>query len=87
VQAMFSPAASDMCFCCALCRQRETWLSLLHFITSQSKAAAQSTALAMGAYHTIGLLQPIEPGTFTNHYNLCSFGRGGPFPMHSNLQV
>ncbi|CAL8465368.1 g4904 [Coccomyxa elongata] len=63
--------------------KRETWLSLLHFITSQSRGAAQGTAISLGAYHTAGLFvsnamsaeESADSGS-SPHYELCTFGRG-----------
>jgi hypothetical protein len=52
----------------------ETWASLLFFITAQSDAAAQATAIALGNMHSAALLVP-EDGPDANH-NLYTFGFG-----------
>ena len=48
----------------------ETWPQLLHFLQSQSRAAAQNTAVSLGSYHTAVLLN-----THAGH-TLYTFGRG-----------
>ncbi|KAK9805565.1 hypothetical protein WJX72_005277 [[Myrmecia] bisecta] len=50
----------------------ETWTRLLHFVASQSAAAAQGTAVALGSFHTTALLIP-EGET---EHSLHAFGRG-----------
>ena len=56
-------------------REGETTLALLHFVNSQSAAAAQATAVSAGGQHTTALLLPETPlGTFPRH-GLYSFGR------------
>lgn len=56
-------------------REGETALALLHFVNSQSAAAAQATAISAGGQHTAALLLPEAPlGTFPRH-GLYAFGR------------
>ena len=62
-------------------KNRETHVSLLNFVNCQSQAAAQSTAVAFGAYHSASLLIPgdsrICPTTGKPlEHSLYSFGRG-----------
>lgn len=68
--------------CVATCSKKESWLSLLHFFLSQSHAAAQATAMAMGCYHTVALLtidiEKEDPTVATSSipFHVCAFGRG-----------
>lgn len=49
-------------------------MTLLNFVTGQSNAAAQGTAIALGTYHTVALLcRPDEPAP---EYAMYSCGRG-----------
>eukprot|EP00877_Chromochloris_zofingiensis_P012093 jgi/Chrzof1/7137/Cz02g12140.t1 len=58
-------------------RAMETWSTLLHFITSQSTAAAQATAIAFGANHTAALLtKAAHDNTKDGHHSLYTVGRG-----------
>jgi hypothetical protein len=49
-------------------------VTLLNFVTGQSNAAAQGTAIALGSYHTVGLL--CRPGEAAPEYAMFSMGRG-----------
>lgn len=76
-----------MCICC---REGEHTLSLLHYVNSQSVAAAQATAVSCGAYHTAALLVPAELADDTSantsrdcKHSLYTFGRG----FHGQLGV
>ncbi|GMH39002.1 hypothetical protein BSKO_06900 [Bryopsis sp. KO-2023] len=57
--------------------KNERWLHLYYFVTSQSSAAAQSTAISSGALHTSALLvpDPSREGEENRHY-IFTFGRG-----------
>ncbi|PNH12742.1 putative E3 ubiquitin-protein ligase [Tetrabaena socialis] len=79
-------------------KEGEHTLSLLHFVNSQSVAAAQATAVSCGAYHTAALLVLAEvaddPSTSTSRdckHSLYTFGRGFHgqlgFGAHSNSSV
>jgi len=62
-------------------RHRETDVLLLHFLNSQSQAAAQATAISFGAYHSVSLLVEGEsrkcPKLSTDlDHSLYTFGRG-----------
>ena len=63
-------------YLCALHRKKETWMDLLRCLSSQPQAAAQATALSMGAYHTAALMaqNPADPADL----QLYAFGRGEP---------
>jgi len=63
------------------CRTHEKYTSLLHFIISQSAAAAQATALNLGANHTAALLIPLTDMPEIDH-SLYTFGRG---ERHENV--
>jgi E3 ubiquitin-protein ligase HERC3 len=52
----------------------ETQVSLLQFVQGQSKAAAQSTAVALGAYHSVCLFS--AENEEAGKYGMYSFGRG-----------
>ena len=52
----------------------ETYVSLLQFVQGQSAAAAQSTAVAMGTYHSVCLLSSTNEDS--GMYGMYSFGRG-----------
>ena len=52
----------------------ETHVTLLEFVQGQSAAAAQSTAVGMGSYHTVGLLS--TEGSDSQKYGMYAFGRG-----------
>ncbi len=60
-------------------RENETHLALLHFVNSQSAAAAQATAVACGGHHTAALL--LESGDscsgsdLGSRHSLFTFGR------------
>eukprot|EP00878_Enallax_costatus_P034396 GHUV01038130.1.p1 GENE.GHUV01038130.1~~GHUV01038130.1.p1 ORF type:complete len:576 (+),score=117.41 GHUV01038130.1:80-1807(+) len=54
----------------------EKYTSLLHFVLSQSAAAAQATAVAFGANHTAALLISKEQDGDSGHHSLYTFGRG-----------
>ncbi|GFR43779.1 hypothetical protein Agub_g4893 [Astrephomene gubernaculifera] len=71
-------------------KEGERTLSLLHFVNSQSVAAAQATAVSCGAYHTAALLVPAEvaddPRASASRdckHSLYTFGRG----FHGQLGV
>ncbi|EFJ45476.1 hypothetical protein VOLCADRAFT_82232 [Volvox carteri f. nagariensis] len=71
-------------------KEGEHTLSLLHFVNSQSVAAAQATAVSCGAYHTAALLVPAEiaddPNTSASRdckHSLFTFGRG----FHGQLGI
>lgn len=49
-------------------------MTLLNFVTGQSNAAAQGTAIALGTYHTVGLLCADEAAG--PEYAMYSCGRG-----------
>jgi hypothetical protein len=56
------------------CSKGESYVTLLNFVTGQSNAAAQGTAIALGTYHTVGLLcmsQEARP-----EYAMYAMGRG-----------
>ena len=57
-------------------RKKETWMDLLRCLSSQPQAAAQATALSLGAYHTVALMaqNPADPADL----QLYAFGRGEP---------
>ena len=59
-----------------LLRKKETWLDLLRCLSSQPQAAAQATAVSLGAYHTAALLthSRADPAAL----KLYAFGRGVP---------
>ena len=52
----------------------ETWLDLLRCLSSQPQAAAQATAVSLGAYHTVALMaqNQADPADL----QLMAFGRG-----------
>jgi alpha-tubulin suppressor-like RCC1 family protein len=52
----------------------ESYVTLLNFVTGQSNAAAQGTAIALGTYHTVGLF--CRPETPAPEYCMYSMGRG-----------
>ncbi|KAI3428492.1 hypothetical protein D9Q98_007317 [Chlorella vulgaris] len=52
----------------------ESYVTLLNFVTGQSSAAAQGTAIALGTYHTVGLL--CQPELERPEYALFAMGRG-----------
>ncbi|CAK0786715.1 hypothetical protein CVIRNUC_009929 [Coccomyxa viridis] len=54
--------------------KKETWLDLLRCLSSQPQAAAQATAVSLGAYHTAALLthSRADPAAL----KLYAFGRG-----------
>ncbi|PSC69842.1 E3 ubiquitin-ligase HERC2 [Micractinium conductrix] len=52
----------------------ESYVTLLNFVTGQSNAAAQGTAIALGTYHTVGLLCADEAAG--PEYAMYSCGRG-----------
>eukprot|EP00775_Hariotina_reticulata_P012779 gene12779-12908_t len=54
----------------------EQYTSILHFIISQSAAAAQATAVNFGANHTAALLLPTTEKVPETHHSLYTFGRG-----------
>jgi hypothetical protein len=59
----------------------ETYALALHFVSSQNRAAAQATALALGDYHGASLLVPgtsrVCPSTGASlEHGLYTFGRG-----------
>lgn len=57
------------------CSKGESYVTLLNFVTGQSNAAAQGTAIALGTYHTVALLcQPDQPEG--PEYAMYSCGRG-----------
>ncbi|KAG2498861.1 hypothetical protein HYH03_003053 [Edaphochlamys debaryana] len=71
-------------------KEGEHTLALLHFVNSQSTAAAQATAVSCGAYHTAALLVPAEiaddPSSSLSRdckHSLYTFGRG----FHGQLGV
>ncbi|GIL46666.1 hypothetical protein Vafri_3601 [Volvox africanus] len=71
-------------------KEGEHTLSLLHFVNSQSVAAAQATAVSCGAYHTAALLVPAEiaddPTAIASRdckHSLFTFGRG----FHGQLGI
>ncbi|PNW75480.1 hypothetical protein CHLRE_12g528350v5 [Chlamydomonas reinhardtii] len=71
-------------------KEGEHTLSLLHYVNSQSVAAAQATAVSCGAYHTAALLVPAELADDTSantsrdcKHSLYTFGRG----FHGQLGV
>lgn len=49
-------------------------MTLLNFVTGQSNAAAQGTAIALGTYHTVGLL--CQPEQAAPEYAMYAMGRG-----------
>ena len=49
-------------------------MTLLNFVTGQSNAAAQGTALALGTYHTVALL--CRPDSPAPEYCMYAMGRG-----------
>jgi len=55
-------------------RKKETWLDLLRCLSSQPQAAAQATAVSLGAYHTVALMaqNQADPADL----QLMAFGRG-----------
>lgn len=57
-----------------LCSKGESYVTLLNFVTGQSSAAAQGTAIALGTYHTVGLL--CQPELERPEYALFAMGRG-----------
>lgn len=52
----------------------ESYVTLLNFVTGQSNAAAQGTAIALGTYHTVGLF--CRPDSPVPEYCMFSMGRG-----------
>ena len=58
-----------------LCRRGETYVTLFKFVMGQSKAAAQGTGIALGSYHSIGLLSKSD-GESPDTYAMYAFGRG-----------
>lgn len=58
--------------CC--CSKGESYVTLLNFVTGQSNAAAQGTAIALGTYHTVGLF--CRPDSPVPEYCMFSMGRG-----------
>lgn len=52
----------------------ESYVTLLNFVTGQSNAAAQGTAIALGTYHTVGLL--CQPEQAAPEYAMYAMGRG-----------
>lgn len=52
----------------------ESYVTLLNFVTGQSNAAAQGTAIALGTYHTVGLL--CRPSEDSPEYAMFAMGRG-----------
>ena len=54
-------------------------MDLLRCLSSQPQAAAQATALSLGAYHTVALMaqNPADPGDL----HLYAFGRGEHIPI------
>lgn len=52
----------------------ESYVTLLNFVTGQSNAAAQGTAIALGTYHTVALL--CRPDEAAPEYAMYSCGRG-----------
>lgn len=61
-------------------KEKETYVTLLHFVNCQSAAAAQATAVACGAYHTAALMIPREQEKAASssalRHTLYTFGRG-----------
>ncbi|KDD73205.1 hypothetical protein H632_c2429p0, partial [Helicosporidium sp. ATCC 50920] len=61
-------------------RRGESFVTVLSFVNAQSNAAAQGTAISLGAYHTLALLCPPEEDgqapAASSDYSLHSFGRG-----------
>ena len=58
----------------APCSKGESYVTLLNFVTGQSNAAAQGTAIALGTYHTVGLF--CRPDAPAPEYCMYSMGRG-----------
>jgi alpha-tubulin suppressor-like RCC1 family protein len=56
------------------CRRGETYVTLFKFVMGQSKAAAQGTGIALGSYHSIGLLSKSDGES--PEYAMYAFGRG-----------
>lgn len=65
----------------AHCRKKETWLDLLRCLSSQPRAAAQATALSLGAYHTVALMSHTRADP--SDLKLYAFGRGAHHEEHS----
>jgi hypothetical protein len=72
----------NSCSLLVVCREGEGYLALLHFVNTQSAAAAQATGVACGSHHTAALLIPTEgDATQTGvsrdcKHALYAFGRG-----------
>ena len=71
VPAWQRQAASEVA---ALHRKKETWMDLLRCLSSQPQAAAQATALSLGAYHTVALMAQNQGDPAD--LQLFAFGRG-----------
>ncbi|CAL5222111.1 g4423 [Coccomyxa viridis] len=52
-------------------RKKETWMDLLRCLSSQPQAAAQATAVSLGAYHSVALMAQKQ-----GDLQLYAFGRG-----------